>query len=203
MRWATRYVRTRLPGARSGDDEERPFGREDRLSLGLVEVGEVALGGRDAHRPMLAVAAGAPSALRVYDRHVITAIHTLIYSDDAEATSVLPRRPRLPHTWNTRVGTGLAHLQDRPQRARSPPTRRIRGARRTPIRRTTSISLMCDDIETTKAELEVRAPSSPAIEDMGFGRGAMLKRAGRGRHPRLRAAAPDRARLLGREPSLR
>ena len=55
----------RLPGARSGDDEERPFGREDGLSLGLVEVGEVALGGRDAHRPMLAVAVGgAPATAR-------------------------------------------------------------------------------------------------------------------------------------------
>ncbi len=49
----------RLPRARAGDDEERPLGREDGLALGLVEVGEVALGGRDAHRPMLAVGAEA------------------------------------------------------------------------------------------------------------------------------------------------
>ena len=47
----------RLPGAGAGDDEERPLGRENGLALGLVEVGEVALGGRDGHRPMLAVAA--------------------------------------------------------------------------------------------------------------------------------------------------
>ena len=45
----------RLPGARAGDDEQRPLGRENGLALGLVEVGEVALGGRDGHRPMLAV----------------------------------------------------------------------------------------------------------------------------------------------------
>jgi hypothetical protein len=29
-----------LPRARSGDDEERPFGVQDRVALGLVEVGE-------------------------------------------------------------------------------------------------------------------------------------------------------------------
>ena len=49
----------RLPRARAGDDEERPLRREDSLALGLVQVGEVALGGRDAHRPTLAVGAEA------------------------------------------------------------------------------------------------------------------------------------------------
>ena len=49
----------RLPRAGTGDDEERALGREDRLALGLVEVGEVALGGRDGHRPTLAVGCGA------------------------------------------------------------------------------------------------------------------------------------------------
>ena len=48
----------RLPGARAGDDEERPLGGEDGLALGLVEVGEVALRGRDGHPPMLAVGCG-------------------------------------------------------------------------------------------------------------------------------------------------
>ena len=49
----------RLPRARAGDHEERPFRREHGLALGVVEVGEVALRGRNAHRSMLAVAAGA------------------------------------------------------------------------------------------------------------------------------------------------
>ena len=40
----------RLPRARAGDDEERSLGRENGLALGLVEVGEVALRGRDGHR---------------------------------------------------------------------------------------------------------------------------------------------------------
>ena len=43
----------RLPGPRAGDDEERPLGREDGLALRLVEVGEIGLGRRDAHRPTL------------------------------------------------------------------------------------------------------------------------------------------------------
>ena len=44
----------RLAGARAGDDEQRPLGCEDSLTLRLVEVGEVGVGGRDAHRPTLA-----------------------------------------------------------------------------------------------------------------------------------------------------
>jgi hypothetical protein len=50
----------RLSGARSRDDEKRPFGRENSLSLRLVQVSEVALGGRNGHLPMLAVATGTP-----------------------------------------------------------------------------------------------------------------------------------------------
>ena len=49
----------RLPRARAGDHEQRALGRENGLALSFVEVGEVALGGRDGHRPMLAVAAEA------------------------------------------------------------------------------------------------------------------------------------------------
>jgi len=50
----------RLAGAGAGDDEERTFGAGDRLALRLVQVREVALGGRDGHRAMLpATPAGA------------------------------------------------------------------------------------------------------------------------------------------------
>ena len=49
----------RLPRACAGDHEQRTLGREDGVALGLVEVGEVALRGRDGHLPMLAVAAEA------------------------------------------------------------------------------------------------------------------------------------------------
>ena len=43
-----------LAGAGSGDDEERPLGVQDRVALGLVEVCEGALGGRDRDPSMLA-----------------------------------------------------------------------------------------------------------------------------------------------------
>jgi hypothetical protein len=43
----------RLAGARAGDDEKRSLGGQDRVALSLVEVGEVALGGRDGDASML------------------------------------------------------------------------------------------------------------------------------------------------------
>ena len=50
----------RLAGAGAGDDEERPFGREDGLALGGIQVCEVALGRGDRHAPMLATEAEVP-----------------------------------------------------------------------------------------------------------------------------------------------
>jgi hypothetical protein len=44
----------RLPGARPGDDEKRPLGREDRFPLRRIQVGEVLLGRRNGHPAMLA-----------------------------------------------------------------------------------------------------------------------------------------------------
>ena len=58
----------RLAGARSGDDKERAFGVQDRVALGLVEVCEGALGGRDRDQSMLAAAAAALEA--AYQRTV-------------------------------------------------------------------------------------------------------------------------------------
>jgi hypothetical protein len=46
----------RLSGARAGDDQQRPFRGQNGLPLRLVEVGQVALGRRDCHAPMLAAA---------------------------------------------------------------------------------------------------------------------------------------------------
>jgi len=57
-----------LPGARSGDDEERPRGVQDRVALGLVEVCKGALRGRDRDPSMLAVAASRSDA--AYQRTV-------------------------------------------------------------------------------------------------------------------------------------
>src|SRR3990170_2046819 len=48
----------RLPGARSGHDQEGALYGEDGLALGVVEVCEVLLGGCDGHGPMLAAGPG-------------------------------------------------------------------------------------------------------------------------------------------------
>ena len=44
----------RLAGAGAGDDEERPFGLHDGLTLGVVQPFEVPIGADDGHAPMLA-----------------------------------------------------------------------------------------------------------------------------------------------------
>ena len=50
----------RLAGARAGDHEQRPFGREDGLPLGGIQVCEVALGRGDGHPSMLATKGEVP-----------------------------------------------------------------------------------------------------------------------------------------------
>jgi len=127
---------------------------------------------------MLAVAAGGlRSALRVYDRHVITAIHTLIYSDDADATRAFFRDVLgCPHVEHPESAPGWLIFKTGPSELGVHPTRGAYEGATYSYPTHHSISLMCDDIETTKAELEGRgAEFAGVIEDMGFGRGTMLK----------------------------
>ena len=44
----------RLARAGAGDDQQRPFGVEDGLPLGGIQVGEILLGREDGHSAMLA-----------------------------------------------------------------------------------------------------------------------------------------------------
>jgi len=48
-----------LPGPGASDHEQRPFGRQDGLALSFVQVGEIGLRRRNAHRPTLAGRAAA------------------------------------------------------------------------------------------------------------------------------------------------
>ena len=131
---------------------------------------------------------------------MITACHTLIYTDDADATRAflrdvlqLPRRRR-------RARARLAGLPDRPQRgSKSPDVEQRQGAgRRRPNH---AISFMCDDIEATMGELRERGAEfssgrtttrlRPGLDDEG---------ARRGRHPDLRAAPHRRPLPLTRSP---
>ena len=89
----------RLAGAGAGDHEQRPFGREDGLALGGIQVCEVALGRGDGHRSMLAAEAEVPPE----------------HGEAAEAGRVLRRR------------RGSGRRADRPgrrPRARRPARRR-------------------------------------------------------------------------------
>ncbi len=98
----------RLAGAGSGDDEKRPFRREDGLPLGLVQVGEVALGSRDGHAVDATHRPGRDSPALTIPA-MITAVHTLIYSDDAAATRAFLRDvlgwPCIEHPSRRRAGS--------------------------------------------------------------------------------------------------
>jgi catechol 2,3-dioxygenase-like lactoylglutathione lyase family enzyme len=126
---------------------------------------------------------------------VITAVHTLIYSDDAEATRAFLRDVLgLPfvdaHDGWLIFGTGPSELGVHP--AGPPPS-----GDRPPVRH--EISLMCDDIEATVAQLRARgAEFTREIRQDGYGRTIELAVPGAGqmivyqpRHPvahHLRAA---------------
>ena len=51
----------RLAGARAGDHEQRPFGRQDGLPLGRIQVFEVRLRRRRGHRSRIAGAGVGPA----------------------------------------------------------------------------------------------------------------------------------------------
>ena len=108
-----------------------------------------------------------PERRRSSSSVVITAVHTLIYSDDAAATRAFFRDVlRMAVRGGGRLG--LADLPDRPQRARRPSDfRDAQCARRGAYPRHHSVSLMCDDVEATVVELEARG-SGVRGRDPGF-----------------------------------
>lgn len=112
---------------------------------------------------------------------MIVAVHTLVYSDDPAATRAFFKDVLLwpfvsdgadaeadtdPSQWLI-FGTGPSELGVHPTsgehegQAWSSP-------------RQHQISLVCDDIEATIAELTGRGAAFSAVQDLGFGRGAML-----------------------------
>jgi len=102
---------------------------------------------------------------------MITSIHTLIYSDDPTATRAFLRDvlgwPFVEHSesepgWLI-FGTGPSELGVHP-------THSVREGREYNAPRHHQISLMCDDIQATRAELESKgATFSSPITDAGFG----------------------------------
>ena len=106
----------------------------------------------------------------------ITAVHTLIYSDDAAATRAFLRDVlQWPHVCDSGdsgdendwliFATGGSELGVHP-------TGEYEG---TTVQPHHEISLMCDDLDTTIGELRSRgAEFAGEPQDMGFGRGVLL-----------------------------
>ena len=108
---------------------------------------------------------------------MIKAVHTLIYSDDAEATRAFLRDvlqwPSVEEPFSTPpwpiFKTGPSELGVHPTSSGS-------GEEAYSSPRHHSISLMCDDIAATKAELEGRGATFQGdIVDYGFGLAAHLE----------------------------
>jgi catechol 2,3-dioxygenase-like lactoylglutathione lyase family enzyme len=120
---------------------------------------------------------------------MITGVHTLVYADDAEAARAFFRDVLdwpfvdahdgwlIFRTGPSELGVHPAATEHGGQRHESPPRHEI--------------SLLCDDIDRTVADLSARgARFNGAVEDRGFGRTVMLQIPGAGemmlyqpRHP--------------------
>jgi len=106
----------------------------------------------------------------------LKAIHLLGYSDDATATRAFFRDVLgWPHVEEPDVPGWLIFKTGPSELGVHPTSYSHEGAEYSHPRHH-SISLMCDDIEATIAELEARgAEFDGPIEDFDFGRGATLK----------------------------
>jgi catechol 2,3-dioxygenase-like lactoylglutathione lyase family enzyme len=128
----------------------------------------------------------------VYDRAVIKAVHTLLYSDDPAATRAFLRDVLgLPYVEHPESEPGWLIFKTGPSELGVHPTTYSYEGQDFAHPRHHSVSLICDDVEATRAELEARgAEFSSEIEDLGFGLGTTLELPGAGgillyepRHP--------------------
>ena len=123
---------------------------------------------------------------------MLTALHTLIYSDDPEATRAFFRDVLgWPYVEGSESDPGWLIFKSGPSELGVHPTSGTHegGDYSYPLQH--KISLMCHDLEATIAELEARgAEFSGPPEDLGFGTAAQVKLPGAGelmlyepRHP--------------------
>lgn len=105
---------------------------------------------------------------------MILACHTLIYSDDAEATRAFLRDVlQLP---GVDAGEGWLVLRTGPSELGVHPTRSVHEGGTHTSPRHHEISFICDDIAATKAALEGRGASfSSEIVERGFGLTATVR----------------------------
>jgi catechol 2,3-dioxygenase-like lactoylglutathione lyase family enzyme len=122
---------------------------------------------------------------------MVKAIHTLIYSDDPEATRSFLRDVLGWLYVEDAAEPGWLIFKTGPSELGVHPTSGTQEGQDFSYPQHHSIALMCDDIEATMAELEARgAEFSAPPEDAGFGIGTKLKLPGAGeillyepRHP--------------------
>jgi hypothetical protein len=107
---------------------------------------------------------------------MITSIHTLIYSDDPVATRAFLRDVlEWPAVEHAESGDGWLIFRSGPSETGVHPTHSVWEGKEYDSPRHHEISLMCDDLERTRAELEAKgATFSSPIEDHGYGLVAML-----------------------------
>jgi catechol 2,3-dioxygenase-like lactoylglutathione lyase family enzyme len=108
---------------------------------------------------------------------VITAVHTLIYSDDPAATRAFMRDVLgWPYVEHPESEPGWLIFRSGPSEMAAHPTSGMWEGEEFSHPRHHEVSLMCDDIAATRAELEAKgATFSTAIEDFGFGLGTTLE----------------------------
>ena len=108
---------------------------------------------------------------------MIKAVHTLIYSDDPEATRAFLRDViGWPFVADPESTPPWPIFKSGPSEMGVHPTSGGSGDDAYAYERHHSISLMCDDIAATKAELEAKgAVFSSDVADYGFGLAAMLE----------------------------
>jgi catechol 2,3-dioxygenase-like lactoylglutathione lyase family enzyme len=108
---------------------------------------------------------------------MIKAIHTLVYSDDADATRAFFRDVvGWPYVEHAESEPGWLIFKTGPSEMGVHPTSGVYDGGEFSHPRHHSISLMCDDIEATRAELEAKgATFADEIVDYGFGLGTMLE----------------------------
>jgi catechol 2,3-dioxygenase-like lactoylglutathione lyase family enzyme len=123
---------------------------------------------------------------------VIVSIHTLIYSDEPEATRAFLRDVLgWPYVEHAESEPGWFIFRSGPSEMGVHPTSGTYEGEEYSYPQHHSISLMCDDIEGTVSELEAKgAEFSGPVQDLGFGLGTSLKLPGAGeilvyepRHP--------------------
>jgi catechol 2,3-dioxygenase-like lactoylglutathione lyase family enzyme len=107
---------------------------------------------------------------------MITSIHALIYSDDAPATRAFLRDVLgWPFVEDAGTEPGWLIFGSGPSEVGVHPTHSEWDGREYAHPRQHQISLMCDDLEATRAELEAKgATFASAIVDEGYGLVSML-----------------------------